>query len=140
MPQTGEGLGEPELQGARLLASRFHPPHAEKALQSHMMFPDRLSGRGSGFEPTTAANSFDGCRGFMSAGLGLRPVPFSAELLAVPALGIVLSTSARTHSVAPFISRVARRDVVTLRRQFPVSRESGEFRGGGSRNLPRFER
>src|SRR3954468_17786111 len=42
MPQTGEGLGEPQLQGARLLAPRFHPPHAEKALKSHMMFPDRL--------------------------------------------------------------------------------------------------
>src|SRR5689334_1954117 len=34
------------------------------------------SGRGSGFEPTTAAHSFDGCRGFISAGLTLRAVLF----------------------------------------------------------------
>src|SRR3954465_8834961 len=121
MPQTGEGLGEPELQGARLLASRFHPPHAEKALQSHMMFPDRLSGRGSGFEPTTAANSFDGCRGFMSAGLGLRAVPFSADLLAVPALGIVLSTPAHDAMALRSLSAGSREATLsTLRRQFPV--------------------
>jgi transposase len=32
----------PQPQGARLPAPRLHPPHAAKAMQSNMMFPDRL--------------------------------------------------------------------------------------------------
>ena len=42
LPQTGQGLGMPQPQGARLPAPRLHPPHAAKAMQSCMMFPDRL--------------------------------------------------------------------------------------------------
>ena len=42
LPQTGQGLGMPQPQGARLPAPRLHPPHAAKAMQSGMMFPDRL--------------------------------------------------------------------------------------------------
>jgi transposase len=33
---------EPQPQGARLPPPRLHPPHAAKAMQSSMMFPDRL--------------------------------------------------------------------------------------------------
>src|SRR4051812_22701345 len=43
LPSTGQGLGEPQLQGARLPPPCLDPPHAAKALQSRMMFPDRLS-------------------------------------------------------------------------------------------------
>jgi site-specific DNA recombinase len=46
VPEASQGLGEPQPQGARLSAPRVHPPHAEKALQSRMMFPDRLLRRG----------------------------------------------------------------------------------------------
>jgi site-specific DNA recombinase len=42
LPSTGQGLGEPQLQGARLPPPCLDPPHAAKALQSRMMFPDRL--------------------------------------------------------------------------------------------------
>src|SRR5271168_4037452 len=34
----------PQSQGARFPAPRLHPPHAEKTIQSRMMFSDRLSG------------------------------------------------------------------------------------------------
>jgi transposase len=42
LPKIGQGLGMPQLQGACLLAPRLHPPHAAKAMQSHVMFADRL--------------------------------------------------------------------------------------------------
>src|SRR3954465_13122409 len=42
LPSTGQGLGEPQLQGARLPPPCLDPPHAANALQSRMMFPDRL--------------------------------------------------------------------------------------------------
>src|SRR3954451_7668570 len=42
LPSTGQGLGEPQLQGARLPPPCLDPPHAAKALQSRMMFPDRV--------------------------------------------------------------------------------------------------
>jgi site-specific DNA recombinase len=42
MPQTGEGLGEPQPEGARLLAPRLNQTHGQKALQNLEMFPDRL--------------------------------------------------------------------------------------------------
>src|SRR6516225_5896832 len=42
LPQTRQGLGMPQPQGARLPPPRLHPPHAAKAMQSCMMFPDRL--------------------------------------------------------------------------------------------------
>ena len=42
LPKACQGLGEPQSQGARVLAPRFNPPHAPKTLQSSMMFPDRL--------------------------------------------------------------------------------------------------
>jgi hypothetical protein len=35
-------LGESQSQGACILAARFNSPHAPKALQSRLMFPDRL--------------------------------------------------------------------------------------------------
>src|SRR3954454_3446700 len=47
LPSTGQGLGEPQLQGARLPPPCLDPPHAVKALQSRMMFPDRLLGHRS---------------------------------------------------------------------------------------------
>ena len=42
MPTARQGLGVPQSQGARLPQARFYPPHAAKAMQSKMMFPDRL--------------------------------------------------------------------------------------------------
>jgi site-specific DNA recombinase len=42
LPQTRQGLGMPQPQGAGLPPPRLHPPHAAKAMQSCMMFPDRL--------------------------------------------------------------------------------------------------
>ena len=42
LPKTGQGLGMPQPQGARLPAPRLHPPHAAKTMQSRMMFSDRL--------------------------------------------------------------------------------------------------
>ena len=42
LPATGQGLGMPQPQGARLPPPRFHPPHAAKTMQSRMMFSDRL--------------------------------------------------------------------------------------------------
>jgi hypothetical protein len=44
LPTTGQGLGMPQPQGARLPAPRLHPLHAAKTMQSRMMFSDRLSG------------------------------------------------------------------------------------------------
>jgi transposase len=41
LPTTGQGLGMPQSQGARLPAPRLHPPHVE-TMQSHMMFSDTL--------------------------------------------------------------------------------------------------
>jgi hypothetical protein len=38
-------LGESQSQGARISAPRFNQAHAEKAMQSRMISPDRLSGR-----------------------------------------------------------------------------------------------
>jgi hypothetical protein len=32
LPQTRQGLGEPQSQGARVLAPRINPPHAPKTL------------------------------------------------------------------------------------------------------------
>src|SRR5271154_3916824 len=45
MPQTGQGLGEPQPEGARLPAPRLNQTHGQKALQAVEMFPDRLSVR-----------------------------------------------------------------------------------------------
>src|SRR5690349_8576240 len=48
------------------------------------------SGRGSGSEPTTAASSVDGCKGFIRAGLTFLPdalLPALAALLDVPFAG-----------------------------------------------------
>src|SRR3954468_10361883 len=48
-------------------------------------------GRGSGSEPTTAASSFDGCKGFIRAGLTFLldpPLPALAVLPAVPSAGL----------------------------------------------------
>ena len=46
--RLGRGLGEPQLQGARLPPPCLDPPHAAKALQSRMMFPaeETLENRG----------------------------------------------------------------------------------------------
>ena len=43
MPQTGQGLGEPQPEGPRIPAPRLNQTHGQKALQSIEMFPDRLS-------------------------------------------------------------------------------------------------
>jgi hypothetical protein len=42
LPKTGQGLGMPQQQGARLSAPGLHPPHAAKTMQSRIMFSDRL--------------------------------------------------------------------------------------------------
>src|SRR5271155_3471993 len=42
LPKAGQGLGVSQPKGARLPPPRLHPPHAAKAMQSSMMFPDRL--------------------------------------------------------------------------------------------------
>src|SRR3954463_13210766 len=55
------------------------------------------SGRGSGSEPTTAASSFDGCKGFIRAGLTFLPdVPFPAlaVLADVPSAGLAVLAGA----------------------------------------------
>jgi len=39
-----QGLGKSQSQGARVSASRLHQAHVEKAMQSRMIFPDRLLG------------------------------------------------------------------------------------------------
>src|SRR6516165_7311713 len=44
MPKAGQGLGMSQPQGARFPQARFYSPHASKAMQSKMMFPDRLLG------------------------------------------------------------------------------------------------
>jgi len=41
LSKARQGLGEPQSQRPRLLASRLNSPHAAKALQSNLMFPDR---------------------------------------------------------------------------------------------------
>ena len=46
LPQTRQGLGMPQSQGAGLPPPRLHPPHAAKAMQSGMMFPDRTLANG----------------------------------------------------------------------------------------------
>src|SRR5215213_2895651 len=49
------------------------------------------SGRGSGAEPTTAASSFDGCKGLIRAGLTVlpdAPLPALADLPDVPSAGL----------------------------------------------------
>jgi hypothetical protein len=51
MPQTGQGLGEPEPEGAPLPPPRLNPPDGQKALQTVEMFPDRL------FRPNIGARS-----------------------------------------------------------------------------------
>src|ERR1700691_5757674 len=42
MPQTGQGLGEPQPEGPRLPTPRLNQTHGQKALQDLEMFPDRL--------------------------------------------------------------------------------------------------
>jgi hypothetical protein len=42
MPTTDQRLGKSQSKGARVSASRINPAHAPKAMQSSMMFPDRL--------------------------------------------------------------------------------------------------
>jgi hypothetical protein len=40
--RLAKGLGMSQPQGGCLPQARLHPPHAAKAVQSKMMFPDRL--------------------------------------------------------------------------------------------------
>src|SRR5258706_13643531 len=42
LPTARQGLGEPQQKGARVLAPRINPPHAQKTLQSGLNSPDRL--------------------------------------------------------------------------------------------------
>src|SRR5258708_18085910 len=44
LPTARQGLGEPQQKGARVLAPRINPPHAQKTLQSGLNSPDRLLG------------------------------------------------------------------------------------------------
>ena len=44
MQAFGQGLGKSQSPRPRILASRVDQAHAEKAMQSNMIFPDRLSG------------------------------------------------------------------------------------------------
>src|SRR5258708_11175927 len=45
LPTARQGLGEPQQKGARVLAPRINPPHAQKTLQSGLNSPDRLLDR-----------------------------------------------------------------------------------------------
>lgn len=49
LPPLGQGLGEPEPESTRFRPARLDPPHASKALQTKLNFPDRhlLSARSS---------------------------------------------------------------------------------------------
>jgi site-specific DNA recombinase len=42
LPTARQGLGEPQPEGARVLAPRLNPPHAQKTLQSSLNSPDGL--------------------------------------------------------------------------------------------------
>ncbi len=42
LPKARQGLGESQPKGARVLAPRLDPPHAQKTLQSGLKSPDRL--------------------------------------------------------------------------------------------------
>ena len=42
LPQACQGLGEPQSQGAGILAPRLNSPHAAKTMQSSLKFSDRL--------------------------------------------------------------------------------------------------
>src|SRR6202045_1235777 len=43
LPKARQGLGESQPKGARVLAPRLNPPHAQKTMQSGLKSPDRLS-------------------------------------------------------------------------------------------------
>src|SRR3979411_3146709 len=42
LPKARQGLGESQPKGARVLAPRLNPPHAQKTLQSGLKSPDGL--------------------------------------------------------------------------------------------------
>jgi hypothetical protein len=42
MPTARQGLGESQPKGARVLAPRLNPPHAQKTMQSDLKSPDGL--------------------------------------------------------------------------------------------------
>src|SRR5260370_7705396 len=42
LPKASQGLGESEPKGARVLAPRLNPPHAQKTMQSGLKSPDGL--------------------------------------------------------------------------------------------------
>jgi len=42
LPKARQGLGESQPKGARVLAPRLNPPHAQKTLQSGLKSSDRL--------------------------------------------------------------------------------------------------
>src|SRR5258705_4380420 len=42
LPKARQGLGEPQPKGARVLAPRLNPPHAQKTMQSGVKSPDGL--------------------------------------------------------------------------------------------------
>src|SRR6195256_2102626 len=43
LPKARQGLGESQPKGARVLAPRLNPPHAQKTMQSGLKSSDRLS-------------------------------------------------------------------------------------------------
>jgi hypothetical protein len=44
LPKARQGLGESQPKGARVLAPRLNPPHAQKTMQSSLKSPDGLLG------------------------------------------------------------------------------------------------
>jgi hypothetical protein len=40
--KIGQGLGVPQPEGARIPSHRLHPAHAQKVMQSRVMFSDGL--------------------------------------------------------------------------------------------------
>jgi hypothetical protein len=42
VPKARQGLGESQPKGARVLAPRLNPPHAQKTMQSSLKSPDGL--------------------------------------------------------------------------------------------------
>src|SRR6476661_6182983 len=55
LPKARQGLGESQPKGARVLAPRLNPPHAQKTLQSSVKSPDGLSDPLKLYERCTSA-------------------------------------------------------------------------------------
>src|ERR1019366_879528 len=60
LPPAGQGLREPDPNRPGVRAPRLDPPHAEKDLQSHVDFPDRLLGVRAPADAKNTAITFEG--------------------------------------------------------------------------------